>query len=140
MVMMITNITSSNPMPYRPRNHLVVVAAHMHRARAIGAGEVAEARRLCLSLERCVATAHERVAQIVEAVIIVLDCGSVERKVAAAELQEQRVGEMGDGVEAVELVEYGDGVDVLVGEGRVVHGWGEGVGGVAWDVNKTVAT
>jgi len=46
---------------------------------------------------------------------------------------------VGEGVEAVELVEEGDGVDGLVGEGRVVHGWRKSVSSVGWDVEEAVA-
>lgn len=84
----------------------------MHSARAIRARDTLEHLRLRLPLERRIATAHECIAQVIEAVVVMPDLAFIQRKVAVAQLHDERVHERRDVHEAVQLVEDGEGEDV----------------------------
>ena len=131
------------PLPLRPPHNLIPILTHMHRPRPIRARYT----RIMiiphnLALERRLRRAHNRIPQVVETVIVMLELVLVERHVSRADLHGQRVHVRLHVVQAVHLVEHSQHVCVFAAEGGIfieVHGRGQGVGGVVRDLEEAAA-
>lgn len=132
-----------NPPRIRPITDLIIVAADMQCTRTIRSLNVLIARaRLSLSLQRCIATTQQRVAYVVEAVVVVCELVLVNVPVFVANLHDQGVHVTRDMHQAMQLVEDCDREKVMALLVRgliVVHGGREVVRGVVWHVDEAAA-
>jgi hypothetical protein len=128
-----------NPHLLRIPENLIIITAKMHRARAIRAGYVLKLRLLRLALERSIATAQQRVADVVEAMVIVRYFALVEFPILVAYLHDEAVDETVNVHQAVEFVEDGDSEDFFAGCTGKVHWFGKLVGRVVWYVLEAAA-
>jgi hypothetical protein len=111
----------------------------MHRTRSIRTRNVLEHLGLTLTFQRRITTTHDRIAQIVDAVVVVPNLTLIKRKVFVADLHDQFVDIAGHVHEAVHFVEDGDAVERLIGFPVKEH-WGrEDVRVVVGDFDEAAA-
>jgi hypothetical protein len=108
----------------------------MHRTRTIRTRNIFEHLRLTLTFQRRIATAHDRITQIIDAVVVVANLTFIERKVFVADLHDEFVDVANHVHEAVHFVEDGDAVEGLVGLPVEEHWWWEDVRVVVGDFDE----
>lgn len=79
------------PRSLSKRPNLITIPTNMHHASAIRARHIPEPWRLRLALQRGIATAQQRIAQVVETMAIVPYRTLIECKVFVADLQHELV-------------------------------------------------
>lgn len=107
----------------RPSEDLIIVSTYVHRPCSIRTRRIFEHRRLRLPLQRCVSATHDCIAEVTEAMVIMINFTFAECEVSLPDFQDEFVHEAGDGHQAVEFMEQGNGIDFLSWRFRVMHGW-----------------
>jgi hypothetical protein len=117
----------------------MIIPTNMHRTRTIRTRNIFEHLRLTLTFQRRIATAHNRIAQIVDTVVVVANLTFIERKVFVADLHDKFVDVAGHVHEAVHFVEDSDAVERLFGLPVEKHWSWEDVRVMVGDFDKTAA-
>ena len=102
--------------------NLVEIPTHVRGARAICARYMFQTGRQGLALERGIAKAHDGMANVIEAMVVVPQEIVVEREVAVTDLHDKLVHEVGEVHQAVQLVEDGEREDLFARYVGEVHG------------------
>jgi hypothetical protein len=110
------------------RANFIIIPTIVHCACTVCARDILKHLRLALAFKCCITAAHDRIAQVIEAMVVVTDRVFVEGHVFVTNLHDEFV-DVGRHVhQAVHFVKDCDGEDFLVAGVVEVHRRREGVG------------
>jgi hypothetical protein len=110
------------------RANLLIIPTIVHCACTVCARDILKHFRLALTFKCCITAANDRIAQVIEAMVIVTDRVFVEGHVFVTNLHDEFVDVGGHVHQAVHFVKDCDGEDFFVARVVEVHRRREGVG------------